>query len=52
MRETEPSYFNKFKLTTATIKAVGEGYNTISLVNRAIELSKEISNIGNEIFVG
>ncbi len=38
---TEPSYFNKFKLTTATIKAVGEGYNTISLVNRAIELSKK-----------
>lgn len=38
---TEPSYFNKFKLTSATIKAVGEGYNTISLVNRAIQLSKE-----------
>ena len=28
-KNTEPSYFKKFKLTTATIKAVGEGYNTI-----------------------
>jgi len=37
----EPSYFNKFKLTTAVIKSVGEGNNTISLVKRAIQLSKE-----------
>lgn len=40
---TEPSYFNQFKLSTATIKAVGEGYNTVSLVNRALKLSKEKS---------
>ena len=40
---TEPSYFNQFKLSTATIKAIGEGYNTTSLVNRAIKLSKEKS---------
>lgn len=38
---TEPSYFNKFKLATATIKSVGEGYNTVTLVDRAIQLSKE-----------
>lgn len=38
---TEPSYFEKFKLSTATIRAVGEGYNTLSLVQRAIELSEE-----------
>ncbi len=38
---TEPSYFRKFKLSTATIKAIGEGYNTISLVNRASQLSNE-----------
>jgi len=38
---TEPSYFEKFKLTTATIKAVGEGYNTVSLVKRAKKLSEE-----------
>jgi len=36
---TEPSYFNKFKLSSATVKPIGEGYNTVSLVNRAIYLS-------------
>jgi hypothetical protein len=38
---TEPSYFSQFRLSTATIKSIGEGYNTISLVNRAAELAKE-----------
>lgn len=38
---TEPSYFRQFKLSTATIVPVGEGYNTISLVNRAIQLSQK-----------
>jgi hypothetical protein len=37
---TEPSYFNQFRLSTATVKSVGEGYNTVSLVNRALELSQ------------
>lgn len=37
---TEPSYFKQFRLTSATIKSIGEGYNTISLVNRARELSE------------
>lgn len=32
---TEPSYFNQFKLTSATVKPIGEGYNTLSLVKRA-----------------
>jgi len=36
---TEPSYFNQFKLSSATVKSIGEGYNTISLVKRAIELN-------------
>lgn len=40
-RNTEPSYFNQFRLSSATVKSVGEGYNTKSLVNRAIKLSKE-----------
>ncbi|MCD8408545.1 RloB family protein [Tenacibaculum dicentrarchi] len=40
-KNTEPSYFRQFKLSTATIKPIGEGYNTVSLVNRAIQLSKE-----------
>lgn len=38
---TEPSYFRQFKLSSATIRPIGEGYNTISLVKRALELSKE-----------
>ncbi len=40
-KNTEPSYFRQFKLTSATIKPVGEGYNTISLVNRAMQLALE-----------
>lgn len=35
---TEPSYFNQFKLTSATIKAIGNGSNTISLVHEAADL--------------
>lgn len=38
---TEPSYFKQFRLSSATIKPIGLGYNTISLVNRAILLSQE-----------
>ena len=38
---TEPSYFSQFRLSTVTIKPVGEGYNTTSLVNRATDLAKE-----------
>ncbi len=38
---TEPSYFRQFKLSSATIKPVGEGYNTLSLVERAQKLSTE-----------
>lgn len=37
---TEPSYFNRFKLPFASVRSVGEGYNTISLVERAKVLSK------------
>lgn len=37
-KNTEPSYFNQFRLKTANIEIVGEGYNTISLVNKTIEL--------------
>lgn len=37
---TEPSYFKQFRLSSATIKAVGEGYNTLTLVNRTMELEK------------
>lgn len=40
-RNTEPSYFKQFRLSTATIKVVGEGFNTVSLVKRSIQLAKE-----------
>jgi len=39
-QNTEPSYFNNFKLSSATVKSIGEGYNTVSLVQRAIMLSQ------------
>jgi hypothetical protein len=38
---TEPSYFNQFRITSAKVKSVGEGYNTISLVDRALALSQQ-----------
>ena len=40
-KNTEPSYFRQFRLSSATIEAIGEGFNTLSLVNRAIELSRK-----------
>lgn len=40
-KNTEPSYFNHFRLTSATIEAIGEGYNTLSLVRRAKELASK-----------
>lgn len=38
-KNTEPSYFNQFRLSTATIKAIGDGYNTVSLIRQAHQLS-------------
>ena len=35
---TEPDYFKAFRMTAATIKAVGQGMNTVSLVNKAISI--------------
>lgn len=40
-QNTEPSYFYQFRLSSATIKAIGEGYNTTTLVQRAMELSQD-----------
>lgn len=39
-KNTEPSYFRLFKLTNASIKAIGTGANTVSLVQRAAELAQ------------
>ena len=35
---TEPDYFKAFRMTTATVKAIGQAMNTISLVNKAINI--------------
>jgi RloB-like protein len=40
-KNTEPSYFNQFRLSFATLKSNGEGHNTISLVQRAKQISNE-----------
>lgn len=45
-QNTEPDYFNEFKLGSAKVEAVGEGKNTISLVNKALELRKQYKNKG------
>jgi len=37
---TEPSYFNQFKVTSATVKSVGTGYNTVSLVEKAKKIDE------------
>ena len=37
-KKTEPNYFRSFKVSTANIKVGGEGANTLSLVNVALEL--------------
>lgn len=37
-QNTEPSYFNKFKVSSVTVDAFGEGKNTLSLVKEAINL--------------
>lgn len=39
-KNTEPSYFRQFKLKSASIKTVGSGFNTLSLVKKAIEISE------------
>lgn len=40
-KNTEPSYFNKFRLSTITIDSFGEGRNTVSLVERAKKLAEK-----------
>ena len=45
---TEPEYFNSFRLTSANVKAIGKGMNTISLVKEAIAI-KDIEKKGTGI---
>lgn len=37
-QRTEPDYFRAFRLTTATVKVVGQAMNTMSLVNKAVSI--------------
>jgi hypothetical protein len=45
-RNTEPSYFNKFKVSSAIVKAFGEGKNTLSLVEAARKIVDNAFNKG------
>lgn len=45
-QNTEPSYFNKFRIPSITIKAFGEGRNTLSLVERAEQISVTAEEAG------
>jgi len=38
---TEPEYFNAFRLTSATVKAIGKGLGTMSLVREAISVREQ-----------
>lgn len=40
-KNTEPTYFSQFRLSSAKVIPVGAGYNTLSLVNKAFELSQQ-----------
>jgi len=40
-KATEPSYFSQFRLSSATIRAVGTGFNTFSLVKKAVHLASQ-----------
>ena len=45
-KNTEPSYFNKFKVSSAKVKAYGEGRNTLSLVETALKLKNDAKELG------
>lgn len=38
---TEPDYFNAFRLTSANVKAIGQGMGTITLVQKAINIKEK-----------
>ena len=44
---TEPDYFNAFRLTSANIKAIGQGISTIGLVQKAIRIKEAERHKGN-----
>ena len=40
-RNTEPEYFNAFRLTSAQVRAVGKGLGTVNLVREAVSVRQE-----------
>ena len=44
---TEPDYFNAFRLTSANIKVIGQGISTIGLVQKAIRIKEDERYKGN-----
>lgn len=47
-RKTEPNYFKRFRVTSATIKVVGTGSNTLSVVEHALSLQEKLRIEGFE----
>lgn len=45
-KRTEPDYFKAFRMTAATVKAVGQAMNTTSPVNKAISIRESDSRKG------
>ncbi len=45
---TEPYYFRCFRVSSAVVEVVGEGYNTESLVERAIEIRERAKDDDKE----
>lgn len=43
---TEPDYFNAFRLTSATIKTLGQGKSTTTLVKKAINIKANLKKLG------
>ena len=40
-RNTEPDYFNAFRLTSAQVRAMGKGLGTVNLVKEAVSIRQE-----------
>ncbi|MCU0447507.1 MAG: RloB family protein [Microscillaceae bacterium] len=52
-KNTEKEYFDGFRLTSATIKAIGTGYNTLSLIEyteKFVELEKKKGNDFDQVW--
>jgi hypothetical protein len=48
---TEPEYFKSFPVVTASVEAIGYGASKMTLVNKAIALSKREEHRGKEVWV-